>query len=109
MTFAEYQQLALRTARSADEPDELLHRVLGLVGEAGEIAEKFKKYIRDLDSDMSKLDVDDMAKELGDVLWYIAVLGDYLGLSMEDIADKNIAKLASRQARGTLKGSGDNR
>lgn len=109
MTFDEYQALALRTARAADQKDELLHRVLGLVGESGEVAEKFKKYIRDLDSDITRLDVDDMAKELGDVLWYIAVLADYLGLSFDDIAAKNIAKLADRQARGTIGGSGDNR
>lgn len=109
MTFNEYQQQALKTSRAADQTDELLHRVLGLVGEAGEIAEKFKKYIRDLDSDITKLDKADMGKELGDVLWYIATLADYLDLSLDDIAAGNIAKLADRQKRGVLQGSGDNR
>lgn len=109
MTFDEYQQAALRTSRAADQKDELLHRVLGLVGEAGEVAEKFKKLVRDHNTDLDKLDTDDMAKELGDVIWYVAVLADYLGLSFDDIANKNIAKLADRQKRGVIKGAGDNR
>lgn len=106
MTFGEYQKAALRTASPKDKKNELFHLVLGLVGEAGEIAEKFKKIVRDNDSDLDKKD---MQKELGDALWYIAVLADHLGIKLEDIADANITKLASRQARGTLSGSGDNR
>jgi NTP pyrophosphatase (non-canonical NTP hydrolase) len=109
MTFDEYQQAALRTAVNRDKKNELFHLVLGLVGESGEIAEKMKKWVRDQDSDMTKLDVDDLGKELGDVLWYIAVLAEYLGLSFEDVASKNIAKLADRQKRDVLKGAGDNR
>ena len=95
--------------RSARKRNELLHLVLGLVGESGEIAEKFKKWVRDLDSDESRIDRADIAKELGDVLWYVAVLADYLDLSLDDIATANLAKLASRQGRGVLGGSGDNR
>ena len=87
----------------------MLHLVLGLVGESGEVAEKFKKWIRDLDSDESRIDRADIAKELGDVLWYVAVLADYLDLSLDDIAKANLAKLASRRDRGLLGGSGDNR
>jgi NTP pyrophosphatase (non-canonical NTP hydrolase) len=109
MTFDDYQQAALKTASDAKKKNELFHLVLGLVGESGEIAEKMKKWVRDQNSDESKLDVDDLAKELGDVLWYTAVLANYLGLSFEDIATKNIAKLADRHQRGVLKGSGDNR
>jgi NTP pyrophosphatase (non-canonical NTP hydrolase) len=109
MDLDEYQRGALRTAAARHKPNELLHLVLGLVGESGEIAEKFKKWIRDLDSDESRIDRADIAKELGDVLWYVAVLADYLDLSLDDIAAANLAKLASRQDRGVLGGSGDNR
>ena len=109
MTFDDYQLAAMRTARSHDDKDELMHLVLGIVGEAGEIAEKFKKWVRDQASDESKLDVDDIKKELGDVLWYAAVLAQYLGVKFDDVAAGNIAKLADRQQRGVLKGSGDNR
>ena len=83
--------------------------MLGLVGESGEVAEKFKKWVRDLGSDESRIDRSGIAKELGDVLWYLAVLADYLDLSLDDIATANLAKLASRQSRGVLGGSGDNR
>ena len=55
------------------------------------------------------IDREDIAKELGDVLWYVAVLADYLDLSLDDIATANLAKLASRQERGVLGGNGDNR
>lgn len=109
MTFNDYQAAALKTALVRGKDHEVLERVLGLVGETGEIAEKFKKLIRDHDYDISKLDREDMKKELGDVLWYIAALADYLNMSLDDIASHNIAKLASRQQRGTLTGSGDNR
>ena len=109
MELNEYQQGAIRTAAPRDKRNELLHLVLGLVGESGEIAEKFKKWVRDQDSDESRLDREDIAKELGDVLWYIAALADYLDLSLDDIASTNLAKLASRQSRGVLGGSGDNR
>jgi NTP pyrophosphatase (non-canonical NTP hydrolase) len=108
MNMQDYQQAALKTA-NLEHNNELFHLVLGLVGESGEIAEKIKKLIRDKDSDESQIDVDDMAKEIGDVLWYCATLATYLGISLEDIATKNIAKLASRQERGVLGGSGDNR
>jgi NTP pyrophosphatase (non-canonical NTP hydrolase) len=109
MTFDEYQVAALRTASPADKHNELFHLLLGLVGETGEVAEKFKKLVRDHDSDLSKLDRADMTKELGDILWYVAVLANHLGIKLEDVVQTNVAKLASRQARGTLMGSGDNR
>lgn len=107
MTFDEYQKQALTTA--VDPGVEVIHRTLGLVGEAGEVAEKIKKLYRDHNGDLSKLDKDLIAKELGDVMWYIATLADYLGLSLEDIATQNVKKLQSRKQRGTLHGSGDNR
>ena len=109
MTFDDYQAKALRTARPKDAKDEFIHLVLGLVGESGEIAEKVKKLVRDHDTDLSKFDVDDLKKELGDVLWYVAVLANYFDISFDEVASANIEKLASRNARGVLSGSGDNR
>ncbi len=108
MTFKEYQEHALTTAND-DRPLEFYHRVLGLVGESGEIAEKVKKLIRDGDGDPTQLDKKDITKELGDVLWYIATIADYLDITLEDVARTNVEKLADRKSRNTLKGSGDNR
>ena len=109
MNLNEYQQQALKTARAHNKKDELFHLLLGLCGESGEIAEKTKKIIRDKDSDFSKLDTEDLTKELGDVLWHIAVLADYFGIPLETVGSKNIDKLASRMKRGVIGGSGDNR
>ncbi|WP_323095427.1 nucleoside triphosphate pyrophosphohydrolase family protein [Intrasporangium sp. YIM S08009] len=109
MECDDYQRAALRTARDKDARDEFLHLVLGLVGEAGEIAEKVKKLVRDHDTDLAHLDRDDLAAELGDVLWYTAVLASFLDLSLDDVAQRNIDKLADRQRRAVLGGSGDRR
>ncbi len=109
MNLNEYQTLALRTARPKNATNEVFHLLLGLTGEAGEIAEKTKKIVRDHDSDFSKLDLADLKKELGDVLWHVAVLSDYFGISLEDVGDTNIKKLASRLERGVISGSGDDR
>lgn len=108
MNLNDYQQAALRTARPKDANDEFLHLVLGLVGEAGEVAEKVKKVIRDENSDFSRLD-ELFKKELGDVLWHIAVLADYFGITLEEVAQLNIDKLADRLRRGKIGGSGDTR
>lgn len=109
MNINEYQQLALRTANPRDKKNEFFHLILGLVGESGEIAEKVKKVVRDKDSDLAELDTEDLTKELGDVLWHIAVLADYFDIPLEQVAETNIKKLADRQKRGVLSGSGDNR
>ncbi|WP_134738548.1 nucleoside triphosphate pyrophosphohydrolase family protein [Nocardioides sp. 503] len=109
MDLDDYQRAAMRTARDKDAPDEFMHLVLGLVGEAGEVAEKVKKLVRDKNSDLAHLDRDDMAAELGDVLWYAAVLANFLDLSLNDVAQRNVDKLADRQRRAVLGGSGDNR
>ena len=69
MNLNDYQKAALRTAAPKDKVNEIFHLVLGLTGEAGEIAEKAKKIVRDKNSDFSQLDTDDLTKELGDVLW----------------------------------------
>jgi NTP pyrophosphatase (non-canonical NTP hydrolase) len=109
MDCDDYQRAALRTARDKNAPNEFMHLVLGLVGEAGEIAEKVKKLVRDKKSDMAELDRDAMAAELGDVLWYAAVLANFLDLSLNDVAQRNVDKLADRQRRAVVGGSGDKR
>ncbi len=110
MTLDEYQKEALVTAViSGNELKDLAHWVLGVTGEAGEIAEKVKKIIRDNDGHLDDSSKAELAKEIGDVLWYLAVLAEHLGVSFEEIGKINIAKLRSRQARGVISGSGDNR
>lgn len=95
----------------------LMYPTLGLVGEAGEVAEKVKKLYRDellsLGGDpILELSVDtrvEIAKELGDVLWYVTAVASDLGFDLDEIATMNIEKLHSRKRRGRLRGSGDNR
>ncbi|MFB9659145.1 nucleoside triphosphate pyrophosphohydrolase family protein [Glycomyces mayteni] len=109
MEMDEYQKAALLTAATKDKPHEVFHLLLGLVGETGEIAEKAKKIVRDEGGDFSRWDPEDLKKELGDALWYLAVLADFFDLSLGEVAEHNIAKLADRQRRGVLGGSGDDR
>ncbi len=109
MNLNDYQKAALKTASPKDKKDELFNLLLGLSGEASEISEKARKIIRDHDSDFSKFDKEDLTKELGDVLWHVAVLAHYFDISLDEVGDKNIKKLASRLERGVLGGSGDNR
>lgn len=86
-----------------------MYPTLGLSGETGEIAEKVKKIIRDDQGVISDEKRDQIAKEAGDVLWYLSQLATEIDYSLEDIAQMNLDKLASRAARGVLSGSGDNR
>lgn len=109
MDLDEYQKLALRTAAPKTKKNELFHLLLGLCGESGEIAEKAKKIIRDKGSDFSQWDKDDIEKELGDVLWHVAVIANYFDIPLGKVGEKNIAKLADRLERGMIGGSGDNR
>lgn len=110
MTFKEYQKRALTTVLTTDDQfKDLLHWVLGINGESGEIAEKVKKIIRDKKGQVSDEDKAELAKEIGDVLWYLAVFAEDLGMSLDDIAAANLDKLHSRKQRGVLGGSGDNR
>jgi len=103
MDFDEYQSLTEETA-IYPENQALTYLALGLNGEAGEVAEKFKKHIRD-----GKVLDEDFAHELGDVLWYLTRLVDELGHDLSDVAEGNIDKLLDRQERNKIQGSGDNR
>ena len=103
MNLSDYQDAAVDSAIYSRDYA-VTYPILGLVGEAGEVAEKWKKNLRD-----GVFDIDEMAKELGDVLWYLANTANDLGLNLGLIAEKNLKKLADRKARGVLAGNGDNR
>jgi NTP pyrophosphatase (non-canonical NTP hydrolase) len=105
ITATAYQEQAKTTAIFPPERA-LEYLTLGLVGEAGEVANKVKKIIRDKKIFRSEVEV---ASELGDVLWYCAMLADYLDTNLGTIMEDNIDKLQSRKSRGTLGGSGDRR
>ena len=107
-SFDEYQGRANATA-IYPESATILYPTLGLTGEAGEVAEKIKKVIRDTDGEFTEEKKVEIAKELGDVLWYVAALCRDLDVSLMEVANRNIEKLESRKKRGVLKGSGDNR
>ena len=111
MDLQEYQNKTNMTAVYPDMgPRGIVYPALKLAGEAGEVAEKVGKVIRDGHSlDNGSLHRFELAKELGDVLWYIAQISEKLGFSLNEIADINIAKLTSRMQRGKIKGDGDNR
>jgi NTP pyrophosphatase (non-canonical NTP hydrolase) len=106
--LSDYQRASRRTAEYPREAW-LSYPALGLAGEAGEVAEHAKKAIRDDGATITDERRAAMAKELGDVLWYTAQLASELGLELEAIAQQNLDKLLSRQRRGVLSGSGDER
>lgn len=82
---------------------------MGLAGEAGEVANKVKKIYRDKNGELGADDRAALASELGDVLWYIAIMAYEIDFNLDTIAQQNIKKLHSRMERGTIKGSGDQR
>lgn len=116
MELNEYQICALETAVYPKE-FKVIYGALGLTGEAGEVADKVKKVIRDsvIVKDSQGAIIlpdekrDEIAKEIGDVLWYVATLSYDIGYSLEEIAQMNYKKLKSRQQRGVIHGNGDNR
>jgi len=109
MNFTDYQTRAHATAKYPVIGHGVVYPTLGLANEAGEVAGKIKKIFRDKEGAISEADRDALKAELGDVLWYIAQVATELDLSLDDIAEYNIAKLLDRQARGKIKGDGDNR
>jgi NTP pyrophosphatase (non-canonical NTP hydrolase) len=109
--FNDYQALTKRTAQYPDAskrtPNAINYVILGMIGEAGEMANHWKKVIRgDKDPAVAK---EQLRWELGDVLWYVARAAEELGMKLDDVANANLDKLNDRQRRGTIKGDGDGR
>ena len=103
-----YQQVAKQTAIYPRE-QAIIYPTLGLTGEAGEVANKVKKIIRDDGNKINEGLVQEISAEIGDCLWYISVLADDIGIKLSDIANANLIKLANRKEKGTIHGSGDKR
>ncbi len=109
MTLNEYQAKAWKTAIYPCKGHNLTYPILGLNGEAGELADHCKKIIRDNNNKLTIGRKTDIIKEAGDVLWYVAALCQELNISLESIAQKNLQKLSDRQKRCKIQGSGDHR
>jgi NTP pyrophosphatase (non-canonical NTP hydrolase) len=109
MDFISYQRRSRETACYPQVGSNPIYPTLGLCGEAGEVADKVKKVLRDRQGSFDAAVIDDLRLELGDVLWYLAQLATELGLELQDVAEANLAKLASRAARNVIAGSGDRR
>ncbi len=109
MDFSEYQAKASSTATYPVIGDAVIYPTLGLANEAGEVAGKIKKIFRDKGGVLADADRTALKAELGDVLWYLAQLATELNLSLDDIAEHNIAKLLDRKSRGKIRGDGDDR
>lgn len=108
MTLNEYQEGARTTAIYPQE-SQIIYPTLGLTGEAGEVADKVKKVIRDNNGAFDDERKHQIALELGDVMWYAASLAHDLGYTLEEVCQMNLDKLASRMQRDKIHGSGDHR
>ena len=109
MDFNDYQKKSRLTAIYPDKDNNFVYPTLGLVGEAGEVAEKIKKILRDKGGIINDDDRQEINKELGDVLWYLAQMATELKLDLDAVAQNNLDKLFSRLDRNKLQGNGDNR
>ena len=109
MELNDYQRESRKTALYPNVGSNTIYPTLGLVGEAGEVADKVKKILRDKKGVFDKDSKDQIKFELGDVLWYISQLSSELGYELEEVANANLQKLNSRKSRGKIQGSGDNR
>ena len=99
MKFEDYQTEAAKTAHYPNRFNNLGYPTLGLAGEAGEVANIVKKIQRDFDGEITDDIRGKLKDELGDVLWYISACADELGLTLEEIAEFNVRKLAARHGR----------
>ena len=109
MNFKTYQKKARLTAQYPNLGSNNIYPTLGLVGEAGEVAEKVKKVIRDKNGEFDEESKKGIKKELGDVLWYLSNLCTEFNFCLDDVALLNLEKLKQRSAKGKISGSGDNR
>jgi NTP pyrophosphatase (non-canonical NTP hydrolase) len=109
MDFSTYQTKSRITAKYPPIGHGVIYPVLGLTNEAGEVAGKVKKIFRDKDGRIGEAERAALKAELGDVLWYLAQVCTELDLSLEEVAETNLAKLFDRQERGVIQGDGDNR
>ena len=109
MDFKTYQNNSRLTAQYPKLGSNYIYPTLGLVGEAGEVAEKVKKVIRDKKGIFDEDSKNGLRKELGDVLWYLSNICTEFNFSLEDIAIQNLEKLKLRAAKGKISGSGDDR
>lgn len=109
MDFQAYQKKAKTKAVYPTLGAGVVYPTLGMMGEAGEVAEKVKKLFRDENGACSPEHKEEITKELGDVLWYMSQIATELDINLQEVAEKNIAKIESRHERGVTKGSGDNR
>lgn len=108
MTFNEYQEKALRT-KTYGVGDSIIYPTLGLASEAGEVAGKVKKVLRDNGGVFTLAAKEAIAYEISDCTWYLAAIASDLGYTLDRIAEMNITKLEDRRARGVIHGSGDTR
>jgi NTP pyrophosphatase (non-canonical NTP hydrolase) len=109
MKIDDYQDFTETTAIYPKDTA-LAYLALGLASETGEVCDKLKKHIRDSTEDeLSRSQAIELAKELGDVLWYVARIAQELDMSLSQVILMNYNKLTSRKANNTIKGSGDNR
>ena len=109
MDLNQYQCKARETALYPDVGHNPIYPTLGLAGEAGEVAEKVKKVLRDCNGVFDNSAKEAIKLELGDVLWYVSQLSSELGFDLADVAHSNLEKLLSRSKRGNISGDGDNR
>lgn len=109
MEFTEYSEKAMKTAMYPNIGSNPNYPALGLAGETGEVCEKIKKLMRDSGGIITDELVENIKKELGDVLWYVNALCHEFKIELNDVAETNIQKLYSRKERGALQGNGDNR
>ena len=107
--FDTYQKFCSSTAIYPKVGKSFVYPLIGLQGEVGEVSEKIKKLFRDNKGKLTEEKKVEIIKELGDVLWYISQLSTEFDTKFSDVVKANIEKLSSRQERGKLHGSGDNR